>query len=207
MAVNGEVRKFRALLLVVSAPSGAGKTTLCERLLAEMPGMERSVSCTTRAPRGNEVDGKDYRFLSPAEFERRLAAGEFLEHATVHGNRYGTLRQPVKEALAAGRSVMLVIDVQGAAQVRAAARAAGGILNRAYVDVFVSPPSLEALRGRLVGRNEDAPAVIEKRLRNAEQEMARQGEYRYRLVNDDLETAYREFKAIVDAERSRADVD
>ncbi len=206
--MNGEGdNKFRALLLVVSAPSGAGKTTLCERLLAETPGMERSVSCTTRAPRGNEVDGKAYRFLSPAEFERRVAAGDFLEHAVVHGNRYGTLREPVEQALAAGRSVMLVIDVQGAAQVRQSARAAGGLLRRSYVDIFVAPPSLETLRERLVRRNEDTPEVIDRRVRNAAQEMARRGEYRHLVVNDDIETAYRELRAIVNAERCRRDVD
>ncbi len=197
----------RALLLVVSAPSGAGKTTLCERLLAETPGMERSISCTTRAPRGNEVDGKAYRFVSPDEFERQVQAGGFLEHAEVHGNRYGTLRGPVESALAAGRSVMLVIDVQGAAQVRAAVAAAGGALKSAYVDVFIAPPSLEELRNRLLKRAEDASDVIERRIRNAASEMARQNEYRYWVVNDDLETAYREFKAIIDAERGRRDVD
>lgn len=193
--------RARALLLVVSAPSGAGKTTLCERLLAEMSGMERSVSCTTRAPRGAEVDGRAYHFISIEEFKRRIAAGEFLEHAVVHGNFYGTLRQPVEAALAAGRSVMMVIDVQGAAQVRQAALAAGGLLKRAYVDVFIAPPSLEVLRERLVRRNEDAAEVIERRVRNAEVEMGRQGEYGHRVVNDDLETAYREFKGIVERER------
>ncbi len=197
------INRYRALLLVVSAPSGAGKTTLCERLLREVPDMERSVSCTTRAPRGNEVDGKAYRFVSPAEFERQVQAGGFLEYAQVHGNRYGTLRGPVEAALGAGRSVMLVIDVQGAAQVRAAAQAAGGLLKQAYVDVFIAPPSLEELRRRLVTRAEDEPEVIERRIRNAEAEMARQGEYRYRVVNDDLETAYREFKRIIDTERGR----
>jgi guanylate kinase len=169
--------------------------------------MERSISCTTRAPRGNEVDGKAYRFISLAEFERLVQTGEFLEHAVVHGNRYGTLRGPVEATLAAGRSVMLVIDVQGAALVRQSVMTAGGALQRAYVDVFIAPPSLEELRSRLVKRAEDASEVIERRLKNAAREMARQNEYRYRVVNDDLETAYREFKAIVDAERSRRDVD
>lgn len=197
----------RALLLIVSAPSGAGKTTLCERLLAETPGMERSISCTTRSPRGNEVDGKAYHFLSLTEFERRVAAGEFLEHAVVHGNRYGTLRKPVEAVLASGRSIMMVIDVQGAAQVRQSVKAAGGVLKRSYVDVFIAPPSLELLRERLVRRNEDAPEVIERRVVNARGEMDQQGEYRYRVVNDDLETAYQHFKAIVHAERCRCDVD
>lgn len=199
--------KNRALLLVVSAPSGAGKTTLCERLLREVPGMERSISCTTRAPRGQEEDGKDYRFLSPDEFERRMAAGEFLEHAMVHGHHYGTLRKPVEEALAAGRTVLLVIDVQGAAQVRAAARAAGGVLRRSYVDIFVAPPSIASLRERLVRRNEDTPEVIERRLQNAMHEMERKGEYRHLVINDVLETAFQELKAIVLQERCREDAD
>jgi guanylate kinase len=169
--------------------------------------MERSISCTTRSPRGNEVDGKAYHFLNLTEFERRVAAGEFLEHAVVHGNRYGTLRKPVEAVLASGRSIMMVIDVQGAAQVRQSVKAAGGVLKRSYVDVFIAPPSLELLRERLVRRNEDAPEVIERRVVNARGEMDQQGEYRYRVVNDDLETAYQHFKAIVHAERCRCDVD
>ena len=111
------MNKKRALLIVVSAPSGAGKTTLCNRLLAEHESMTRSISCTTRAPRGTEVDGKDYHFLTPAEFNRRVADGLFLEHAVVHGNQYGTLRSNLEEALGAGQDVLMVIDVQGAAMV------------------------------------------------------------------------------------------
>lgn len=199
--MKGEVR--RPLLLVVSAPSGAGKSTLCDRLLAEHPFMTRSVSCTTRAPRGAEVDGRDYHFLSHDEFNRRVAAGLFLEHAMVHGNQYGTLRSTVEEALKAGKDVLLVIDVQGAALVREAARAAGGILREAYVDIFVSPPSLDALRDRLQKRGEDAPDVIERRLKNAQGELARAGEYRHRLVNDQLDRAYEELHAIVHAEHAR----
>lgn len=192
--------KSRVLLLVVSAPSGAGKTTLCDRLLAEHPDMIRSVSCTTRAPRGSEKDGRDYLFLSPAEFNRRVEAGEFLEHATVHGNQYGTLRSTVEAGLNAGRDVLLVIDVQGAAAVRASARAAGGLLSRGYVDIFISPPSLEALRFRLQHRGEDAPEVIDRRLAGAVNEMARAGEYSYRVVNDDLDRAYAELNSIIRAE-------
>lgn len=199
--MKGETR--RALLLVVSAPSGAGKSTLCDRLLAEHPFMTRSISCTTRAPRGAEVDGRDYHFLSPAEFNRRVSAGLFLEHATVHGNQYGTLRSNVEEGLKAGKDVLMVIDVQGAASVRKAAKDLGGILGQSYVDIFVSPPSLEILRERLQKRGEDAPEVIERRLANASGEMARSREYQYRVVNDQLDRAYEELHAIVHAEHAR----
>ena len=133
------------LLLVVSAPSGAGKTTLCDRLRAEFPAIRYSVSCTTRGPREGEVDGEDYHFLSEAEFRRRLAAGEFLEHAVVHGHLYGTLRSEVADGMTAGRDVLMDIDVQGAAQIRAAL---AGLppdhpLRRGYTDVFIAPPSLD----------------------------------------------------------------
>ena len=190
----------RSLLLVVSAPSGAGKSTLCDRLLAEHPGMTRSISCTTRAPRGAEKDGRDYHFLTPEEFNRRVAGGLFLEHAVVHGNQYGTLRSNVEDGLKAGKDVLMVIDVQGAAAVRQATRDAGGILAQSYVDIFISPPSLEALRDRLQKRGEDAPDVIERRLANAKGEMARSGEYQHQVVNDNLEQAYVELRAIVEAE-------
>ena len=191
------------MLLVVSAPSGAGKSTLCERLLADEADMTRSVSCTTRAPRGEEVDGRDYYFLTGEEFNRRVAVGLFLEHATVHGNQYGTLRSTVEEGLKAGKDVLLVIDVQGAALVRAAA-SLGGILARSYVDIFISPPSVEALRDRLQKRGEDAPDVIERRVANARGEMGRKNEYRHRVVNDTLDQAYAELRAIVRAEHERA---
>jgi guanylate kinase len=196
-------RISRPLLLVVSAPSGAGKTTLCDRLLTECPGMVYSISCTTRAPRGSEVDGQDYHFLSETEFGRRVAAGDFLEHAAVHGHRYGTLRQAVLDALAAGRDVLMDIDVQGAAQIRRAALAGDGPLKRAYVDVFVAPPSIEALRERLSKRSEDAPAVIDQRVQNARGELECWRDYGYLVVNDQLDEAYRQLRAIVSAEHCR----
>lgn len=196
-------RIARPLLLVVSAPSGAGKTTLCDLLLADHPNMAYSVSCTTRAPRGTEVDGRDYHFLSKTEFDRRVQAGEFLEFAVVHGHRYGTLRQAVVDALAAGRDLLMDIDVQGAAQIREKAFAEDGPLKRAYVDIFIAPPSLDALRERLQKRREDAPATIERRLQNAVGEMARRTEYQYLVINDRLEAAYRELSAIVMAEHCR----
>jgi guanylate kinase len=187
-------------LIVISAPSGAGKTTLLRRLLAEVPGLVYSVSCTTRAPRGEERDGQAYHFLSEDEFERRVRAGEFLEHATVHGKRYGTLRRTVEDALAVGRTVVMDIDVQGAAQVRSAVRGAGvdDPLRRAFVDIFVEPPSLEALRERLVSRKEDSPEQIATRLRNAETEMRERDKFQYRVVNDDLDRAAAELRRVVE---------
>jgi guanylate kinase len=196
--------KRRALLIVLSAPSGAGKTTLCNRLLAAHPGMTRSISCTTRAPRGTEQDGRDYHFLSAAEFNRRVSAGLFLEHAVVHGNQYGTLSSNVEAALESGKDVLLVIDVQGAASVRSSAQARGGILKQAYLDIFVAPPSLEALRERLQKRGEDAPDVIERRLMNAQGELERGREYQHWVINDDLEQADAELQAIIQAEHERS---
>jgi guanylate kinase len=187
------------LLAVVSAPSGAGKTTLCDRFLAEHPAFVYSVSCTTRPPRGSEKDGEDYHFLSAQEFARRVDAGLFLEHALVHGHRYGTLRETVERALRAGRSVLMDIDVQGAAQIRGRLAAAdeGDILKASYVDIFIAPPSLAALRERLVGRGEDSAETIARRLRNAEAEMARAGEFRHVVINDRIDEAYRRFEAAI----------
>ncbi len=195
----------RPLLLVVSAPSGAGKTTLCDRLRAEFPEIVYSVSCTTRPPRAGEINGVHYTFLEAADFERRIAAGAFLEHARVHGHLYGTPRAPIADALAAGRDVLMDIDVQGAAAIRAVvARApAEDPLRRAYADVFIEPPSLAALRARLEGRGQDAPEAIERRLRQASEEMARAGEYRYIIVNDRLEDAYDALRSIYIAEHCR----
>lgn len=187
------------LFLVLTAPSGAGKTTLVNLLRAEFPAFQYSVSCTTRAPRGEEKDGVAYHFLSDEEFLRRVAAGEFLEHAVVHGYRYGTLRAAIEGPMADGRSVLLDIDVAGAAQVREIVRGLppDAPLKRAFLDVFIDVPSLEELRRRLEKRGEDAPDVIERRLRNAEGERARRGEFAAVVVNDVLETAYAELRALV----------
>jgi guanylate kinase len=194
----------RTLLLVVSAPSGAGKTTLCDRLLAEFPSVSRSITCTTRAPRPGEVDGRDYYFLAPDAFAKRVEEGGFLEHAVVHGHRYGTPRAFVIEQLAAGRHVLLNIDVQGAASVRNLLRQPGfETLRDALVDVFVIPPSVEALGERLRGRGQDSEEVIRGRLARAEAEMAHAIEYQHVIVNDRLDSAYCELRAIFLAEQRR----
>jgi guanylate kinase len=189
----------RALLIVVSAPSGTGKTTLCDRLRADFPAMKYSVSCTTRAPRGAEVDGEDYHFLTEEEFQRRVDAGLFLEHARVHGCRYGTLKSNVEGVLQGGSHVLMDIDVQGARQIRQQAQRApeGDRVRRGFVDFFIRPPSLEALRLRLERRGEDSAETIESRLQAAGREMASQDEFRYVVVNDDLDRAYAEFKTLV----------
>jgi guanylate kinase len=186
----------RAVLVIVSAPSGTGKTTLCERLLGEYTQVKYSISCTTRAPRGKEKDGENYYFLSDEQFVQRIEAGDFLEHALVHGNRYGTLRKTVTDALDAGQSVLMDIDVQGAEQIRNTISnlSETSALKRAFLDVFIEPPSLEALRERLTSRAEDAPEEIEKRLKQASAEMACREAYLYRIVNDTLEQAYCDFR-------------
>lgn len=189
-------------MIIVSAPSGAGKSTLCDRLLADDPGIRYSVSCTTRAPRGEEQDGVAYHFLSTAVFEARVAEGAFLEYASVHGNQYGTLKESVRDVMAEGQSVLLDIDVQGAALVREtlAELPDDDVMVRGFVDVFVEPPSMEVLRARLEGRGEDAREVIEQRLQNATREMACAPAYKYRLVNDDLDVALNQLRDILNRE-------
>lgn len=198
-------RRIHPVLLVVSSPSGGGKTTLCERLVSEHADVVRSVSCTTRPPRGQEVDGRHYYFLSDSEFDRRLAAGAFLEHAVVHGARYGTLRETVEKLLASGKSVLLIIDVQGARQVREFVKqaSAGDPIKAAFVSIFIAPPSIGELQRRLETRGEDAPDVIARRVRNAAEEMKCAGDYDYVIVNADLERAYSELEAAVEREQER----
>jgi guanylate kinase len=181
------------ILFVVSAPSGAGKTSLVRALLAAEPGVRLSVSYTTRQPRPGEVNGRDYHFVSPGSFERMLEGGEFLESATVHGHRYGTSQKWITEELAQDHDVLLEIDWQGAQQVRR--------LMRGVVSVFILPPSFEALRARLVGRGQDSEAVIAQRLAAAREEMSHGAEFEYAIINDDFDRAARDLTSIIRAER------
>ena len=191
----------KPLFIVLSAPSGCGKSTLIDMLLQEYPDMEYSISCTTRAPRGEEEDGVDYHFKTVERFEELIAEDAFIEHASVHGNYYGTLREPIESALKEGCSVILDIDVQGAAKVREFVRALpdSDPMKAGYVDIFILPPSMEELRSRLVGRGTDSPETVERRLANAEGEIARAGEYMFRVTNDDLGMAYRRLCDLIDA--------
>jgi guanylate kinase len=182
-------------LLVLSGPSGAGKGTLVDRLVAARPECVFSISATTRPRRSTESEGVQYEFVAKDEFERRRSAGLFLEWAEVHDHLYATPTRFVDEQVRAGRVVVLDVDVQGGASVRRARKDA--------VSVFVYPPSIDALRQRLLKRATDAPAVVETRLRNAPGELAEWREYDYLVMNDDLEQAVARLTAIVDAERAR----
>lgn len=193
--------KTKPLFLVMSAPSGCGKSTLIDMLLQEYPDLVYSISCTTRQPRGEEEDGLDYHFKTKARFEELIRENAFIEYAKVHDNYYGTLKAPIEEVLAEGNSMILDIDVQGAAKVRDYVRKLPNTdaLKIGYVDIFINPPSMEELRARLERRGTDAPAVIERRLANAEGEMARASEYMFQVTNDDLGHCYRRLCDLIDA--------
>lgn len=195
--------KPRPVLLLVSGPAGSGKTTLCDRMTEAFPSsIRRVVTCTTRAPRGAEVNGVDYHFLSPEEFENQVAAGRFLEHAQVHSNRYGTRKSEVCARLAAGDDLLLNLDVQGAGLVRREALS-DPLLRDALVSVFIMPPGREELRARLTGRGTDAPDEIERRMRVAEAEMRRWREYDHCLVSADRESDFDRMRAIYLAAKTR----
>lgn len=187
------------ILLIVSGPSGSGKTTLCRRL-ADSGEAHYSISCTTRSPRPGERNGKDYHFLSKEEFFLKLEAGEFLEHAVVHGNLYGSLKSEVVSYLLAGTDVVMDIDVQGANQVRACE---DGDIRRAVVDLFVMPPSNEELHERLSDRGTDSEETIDLRMANALEEMSHWRSYTYVLLSSSREQDYAKFLALVTAERLR----
>ena len=178
-----------ARAFVITGPSGVGKGTLIRGLMERLGELELSVSATTRAPRPGEQDGVDYHFLSREEFDRRVAAGEFLEHADYAGHRYGTLRSELEDRVRAGRAVVLEIEVQGARQVREAMPEA--------LQVFIAPPSLGALRTRLIGRGTDDVEEVERRLRVAEGELAAQPEFAHVVVNDRLDQALELLTGIV----------
>ncbi len=191
------------LLVVISAPSGAGKTTICEQLLAARPDMSRVVTCTTRPPRASERDGVDYHFLDADTFQQRIEAGHFIEHATVYGHRYGTLRAGVLDRLRADQDVLLNVDVQGAATIRAQA-AADPELNRALISVFLTTPSLAELETRLRRRGTDAEAVIQKRLSVARQELAQWRQFDYLLISGTIPEDLRRMQAIIETEKMRS---
>ena len=184
-------------VFIISAPSGSGKSTLVRRLLASVPGLMFSVSYTTRPPRGHEVEGQSYHFLSRAEFQNRLALGEFLEHAEVFGNYYGTHRGVLERAQEQGVDLVLDIDVQGARQLK-------GKIPEA-VTIFILAPSREILEQRLRARSEDADAVIERRLRDAANEIRNYSAYDYVLINQELASSDETLAGIVRAERVRRD--
>jgi guanylate kinase len=186
----------RGVLLIVASPSGAGKTSLCRRLMADHGGLELSVSMTTRPVRPGEQAGRDYHFVDEAEFQRLIDADAFLEWANVHGNLYGSPRAPVDRALAEGRDVLFDIDWQGAREVARRCK-------EDAVRVFILPPSLEELRRRLVTRSQDAEDVIDRRIHNAKGEIEHADEFDYVLVNDDFDRSYAELAHIYHAERSR----
>jgi guanylate kinase len=180
-------------LFVITAPSGAGKTSLTRALLAEEPGLKLSTSYTTRAPRPGEQNGREYHFVDEPTFLAMRDRGEFLENALVHGNRYATSKKAISETLERGQDLILEIDWQGAAQVRA--------LYPDCVGIFILPPSLGELERRLRGRGQDSDVVIQRRLANAQAEMAHAGEFDYRIINKDFDTAKAELAQIVRRER------
>ncbi len=185
----------RGALFVVSGASGTGKTTLVKEALRRMPGLSFSVSATTRPPRGGEVDGRDYHFVAPERFDAMVADDALLEWAEVYGNRYGTPRAPVDAALAAGESILLDIDVQGARQVRAHMPEA--------VSIFILPPDMATVEARLRGRSTDSDDVIARRMAQARQQLQGAAEADYLVVNDDLQTAHDVLQAVLVAELCR----
>ena len=185
----------RGVLFVVSSPSGGGKGTLIQRVLKELPNLSYSVSYTTRAPRNGEAEGREYFFVTPEEFEHRIAAGEFLEWAHVHGKLYGTSRHQVSREIFEGRDIILEVDVQGAASVRE--------LVSDSVSIFILPPSVETLRQRLMARGTDSPEELDLRLKHAPEELRHYKSFDYVIINDEVEKAASQLRCIVQAERAR----
>ena len=193
--MTGRRGKRKGRLFVVTAPSGAGKTSLIDAVMREDASLKISVSYTTRAPRPGEKEGVDYHFVDEPTFRAMRERGEFLESAEVHGNHYGTAKRVILDAVAKGEDLILEIDWQGAQQVR-----------RLYPDcvgIFILPPSIEELERRMRSRGQDAEAVIRRRLANAKEELAHAGEFKYAIINKDFETAKRELASIIERERGK----
>ncbi|HEY0456575.1 MAG TPA: guanylate kinase [Verrucomicrobiae bacterium] len=190
------------LLIVISAPSGAGKTTLSEQLLKSRQNITRAITCTTRQPRPGEKDAVDYYFLDAADFLKRVQAGNFLEHATVHGNSYGTLKSEVVGKLRQGLDIILNVDVQGAATIREAATS-DSELQRTLVSVFLAPPSIKVLEERLLKRGGDSNTSIQKRLGVARHEIAQWKQFDYLIVSGSIPDDVRRMQAIIEAEKMR----
>jgi guanylate kinase len=190
-----ETTAGHGILFVVSSPSGGGKGTLIQRVLKKVRNLSYSVSFTTRAPRNGEVDGREYFFVTPEEFERMRMANEFLEWAHVHSKLYGTAKQQVIDEVSAGRDIILEVDVQGAASVRK--------LMPDSVSIFILPPSFEILKRRLQARGTDSPEELDLRLRNAPEELKDYSAFEYLIINDDVDRAAEQMTAIVHAERAR----
>ena len=185
--------KLKGLLYVLSAPSGAGKTTLCKEVVANLPGLWHSISYTTRKPRPGEQDGREYRFVNEAVFQEMIQRNEFVEWAPVYGHSYGTPRAPLEERMDSGIDVLLEIDAQGAMQIK-----------RKYPDaiyIYILPPSMQALEARLMQRGGDTPQEVQRRLQKAREEVRSYREYYYIINNDDLKQAYKELESIILAER------
>jgi guanylate kinase len=191
------------LLVLISAPSGGGKTTLCQQLLVAKPEMARVVTCTTRPPRQGELDGVDYFFLTADSFLKRVQAGNFLEHATVYGHSYGTLKSEVLGKLRQGKDVLLNVDVQGAATIRSKTQE-DPELKSAFVSIFLTPPSMTILETRLRKRATDSEAVIQKRLSVARQEIAQWKHFDYLLISRTIAEDLRHMLAIIEAEKMRS---
>ena len=189
-------------IIVISGPSGVGKSTLVKRARQALPELEFSISCTTRSPRQGEADGKDYFFISETEFEKRVAQGDFIEYAGVFAHRYGTLKSEVLSRIARGADVILDIDVQGAKQIRQAAENDPEIA-RAVQFIMIVPPDMETLAARLAGRNSESPESLKLRLNGAAQELACFRIYDYLVVNDELERAGEELTALLKSMKMR----
>lgn len=191
------------MILILSGPSGSGKSTLCNKMFETFSGLEFSVSCTTRAPRGEEKDGVEYHFLTREQFENHIAANDFLEYANVHGNYYGTLKSEVLDRTERGIDVILDIDVQGAMQLKEKF-SSDPVFAQRMETLFVAPPSYTELERRLRGRQTDAEASILKRLENSKKEMTCWQKYDYVIVNDDLETAEKSMAALIHSLRLKS---